>query len=643
MTKLFSVVALLSVLGLSSQVARANPTPELTGQDLGPFFGGLIPYSIERGDIAGGVITVVKDDKVILAKGYGYADKAKRTPVLPDETLFRAGSISKLFTWTAVMQLVEQGKLNLDRDVNDYLDFKIPAKYGAPITLRDLMTHSAGFSETIRGLLVTKASELAPLRTYLVEHLPDRMYPPGKVIAYSNYGATLAGYIVQRVSGEPFETYIANHIFKPLGMNHSSFLQPLPKRLIPFMSKGYTTASASKPGNFEFVGTVPAGALSTTATDMAKFMLAYLQGGEYGGHRILKPSTIEEMWTLQIAPAPGINGFDLGFYQENRNGLEIVGHGGDTELFHSDLHLIPKEHVGVFMSFNSAGKEGASADVRTAIFRAFLNRYFPYKPPVQRTVSDPKRDAARVTGWYQSSRREDRALLITYAMEQSNVTARPDGTIEVNSFLTKDLAGNPLRWREVGPLDYKEIGGQAHLQFVADRSGRILSWGSDEDATEVEQRVDGLKTWGSLKNLLTLLLIILVLSLVIGIGTWIARWRLGIKLDLTRTQRWIRALARIGAIMFLIDFVAWPVTLGSESTLLSPSLGSTVTVLYIVGVLAILGGLAMIAEAILRIVQGPGGPGGYLVMAGKGLLALCAIYGIWVILAFGLANFVTNF
>ncbi len=646
MNRFISALALLSVLAqpLPAFSAPAATPPALSAQDLGPFFDGLVPYAIERGNIAGAVVTVVKGDKIIFARGYGYADKAKHTPVIPDQTMFRIGSVSKLFTWTSVMQLVEAGKLNLDQDVNAYLDFTIPAKYGQPVTLRDLMTHTAGFSEVIRDLFVSKASQLYPLRQYLAEHVPDRMFPPGKIIAYSNYGAALAGYIVQRVSGEPYATYVQRHILTPLGMTRSTFVQPLPANLVPYMAKGYTSASATKPNPFELVEAAPAGSGSSTGTDMSHFMLAYLNGGTYGGHRILKPSTIREMWTLQVAPAPGMNGYDLGFYQENRNGQMIVGHAGDTEVFHTDLHLLPREHVGVFMSFNSAGNAGAAETVRVAIFRAFLDRYFPYTPPVEATVSDPQRDAARVVGWYESSRRDDRALSLVYAMGQSMISALPNGTIVVPGPLMADVAGNPLHWREVGPLYYRQIGGQAHLKFVTDAQGNVVSWTSDQMIpVEIEQRVNGPYAWGSLKEWLTIFFILLVLSLVIGVGTWIARWRLGIKLQLSRGQRWIRALARIGALIFLIDFIAWPAALSSESALLGPSLVSTMTTLYVIGVLAILGGIAMIAEALLRLRQGPGGRGGWLVMAGKSALALGAIYGIWVIVTFGLANFVTNF
>src|SRR6185312_3263133 len=155
---------------------KATPgTHELTATDLEAFFDGLIPLQIERDDIAGAVVAVVKDGKVLFEKGYGYADVAKKTPVSPQTTLFRPGSVSKLFTWTSVMQLVQEGKLDLDRDVNDYIDFKIPPAYGKPITLRDVMTHTPGFEESIKGLLVSSGVEMEPLGKYLARHLPQRV------------------------------------------------------------------------------------------------------------------------------------------------------------------------------------------------------------------------------------------------------------------------------------------------------------------------------------------------------------------------------------------------------------------------------------------------------------------------------------
>ena len=132
----------------------APAAPQLTREDLEAWLDGFLPYALARGNIAGGIVVVVKDGQVLLQKGFGYADVEKKLPVDPDQTLFRPGSVSKLFTWTAVMQLVEQGKIDLDADVNQYLDFKIPpGPDGEPITMRDLMTHTAGFEEQVKELI----------------------------------------------------------------------------------------------------------------------------------------------------------------------------------------------------------------------------------------------------------------------------------------------------------------------------------------------------------------------------------------------------------------------------------------------------------------------------------------------------------
>ncbi|MGE5109363.1 MAG: serine hydrolase domain-containing protein, partial [Acidobacteriaceae bacterium] len=268
----------------------SSGTHELTAADLGAFLDGLMPLQLQREDIAGAVVLVVKDGKVLFAKGYGYSDVAKKTPVTPDGTLFRPGSVSKLFTWTSVMQLVEQGKLDLDRDVNDYLDFKIPPRNGKPITLRNIMTHTSGMEEAVQQLFIPDTKDLVPLDVYLKEHLPKRIFAPATLPAYSNYATTLAGYIVQRVSGQPFDDYVEQHIFNPLKMEHTTFRQPLTAAMAPMMSKGYSVAS-QPPKPFEVVQAFPAGSVSATATDMSHFMIAHLQDGQYEGAQILKPET----------------------------------------------------------------------------------------------------------------------------------------------------------------------------------------------------------------------------------------------------------------------------------------------------------------------------------------------------------------
>ena len=624
---------------LANAAATAAPSAgsgphELTAADVAGFLDGIVPYAIRRGNIAGATVAVVAGGRILFAKGYGYADVKKREPVLPDQTLFRPGSVSKLFTWTAVMQQVQAGKLDLDRDINDYLDFRIPEKYG-PITLRNLMTHTPGFEETFSDSFFTSARQLVPYREYLVKHIPAEIFPPGKIVAYSNYGAMLAGYIVQRVSGEPFDEYIERHIFQPLGMDHSTFAQPLPPALAQQISQGYRTASDSKPGSFEYIEIAPAGSLSSTATDMAHFMIAQLQGGSYDGASILSPATTELMHTPQSRMAPGMNGFDLGFYQENRNGLRIIGHAGDTNYFHSDLHLLLDQDVGFFISLNSLGTDGAAEQVRTGIFREFLDRYYPYRAPAEPTVAQPRTDAARVAGWYLTSRRIESAFGLLNALSQSSVTALPNGEIEVA--MLKNLAGVPKRWREVGPLTYREVGGQTHLKFVTDADGQVAYWICDDFLpVMVFQKVHGLEQKGEVAWMGSLVIAAFILTMAIWLGGWIVRRRFGKPLLLTAREKQLRLASRLGVGVMLAALAAWVAVFGVLLNSISGAVTGVLVLAYILGALAVFGALAVLAEAGRRVLHWPGG---WLVRLGEGLLALCALYGLWAIFAFGLASF----
>src|SRR5688572_24051006 len=217
----------------------------MTAADVETFLDGMVPLQLALSDIAGATVSVVKDGKLLFAKGYGFADVQKKQKVSPQDTLFRPGSISKLFTWTAVMQLFEQGKLDLDRDVNEYLDYKIPDAFGKPITLKHILTHTPGFEEQIKDLFLTDSTK-PNLGQYLKTHIPGRIYPPGTVPAYSNYATAVAGYIVERVSGRPFDEYVAENILKPLNMTRSTFTQPLPADLAPLMSNGYRLRSEER-------------------------------------------------------------------------------------------------------------------------------------------------------------------------------------------------------------------------------------------------------------------------------------------------------------------------------------------------------------------------------------------------------------
>src|SRR5215467_2132551 len=320
----------------------AQPPLELTAANLAGVVDPLMANWIDKRHGPGAVVVVVKRDALVFAKGYGFCDIAAKRPFSADATLVRPGSISKLFTAIAVMQLVDAGRLDLDQDVNRYIDFTIPLQDGdVPVTLRRLLTHRAGFEEHAKGLF-SRNRESEPLGRWLARNLPPRLFPRGDVEAYSNYGVALAGYVVERVSGEPFASYVQRNILDPLGMSHSTFRQPLPDDLAPLMAKGYRASDQPPLGFFEAI-VAPAGGLSATGTDMGRFIRALMNGGALDGGRILPNARLDEMMAPSNATPAGYLG--LAFVGTKVAGHEAIWHDGGTPAFSSDLKFFPAQGV----------------------------------------------------------------------------------------------------------------------------------------------------------------------------------------------------------------------------------------------------------------------------------------------------------
>ena len=446
----------------------SNGAPPLTATDLAVFLDGVVPLALKTYDVAGVVVAVVKDGKLLLAKGYGFADLAHRHSVVPESTLFRVASISKLFTATAVMQLVEQGKLGLDEDIGRYLDFKLPKRFPDKITLRHLLTHTAGFQESVKQLPADSGQGVA-LRDYVKEMTPDQIYRPGTVTAYSNYGNDLAGYVVEHVSGLPYAEYVRTRILEPLGMRHSSVAQPLPAKLRSQVSLEYPTAS-DPAGEFEILQGEPSGNMSATATDMARFAIAHLQLGVLDGQRILQDATARQMGTTQFRTHPEVPGMGLGFFEEHRNGYRIQGHGGDLSRFHSHLSLLMDEGVGFFISQNSSGRGGGFFGLREAVRDGFLDRYFPRRIPLEPVLPNAVAQARRFAGPYTFSRRGETTLArIAGLLANLDLTANDDGTLE--NPLLDGPNGQPLRWFPIDSTTYRTADGSQRIGFVAAGNG----------------------------------------------------------------------------------------------------------------------------------------------------------------------------
>jgi len=566
-----------------------TPTHPLNATDLEAWLDGLMPTGLRDAETPGAVVVVVKDGQVLLEKGYGFADYGRQIPVDPRKTLFRPGSISKLFTWTAVMQLVEQGKLNLDADVNTYLDFRIPAYHGIPVTLRQLMTHRAGFSETARDLL-TYGKAPPPLDVVLKRYVPPRIFAPDGGPGYSNYGASVAGYIVQRVSGQPFETYVAQHIFAPLGMNSSTFVQPLPAAMAPNMATGYETSDKAGPG-FEIIDMPPAGSLTTTGDDISHFMIAHLQLGRYGGAQILQPQTAQAMHTTVTRAFPDLDGNLLGFYQQNVNGHRVVSHGGDTNFFHSDLDLFIDDNVGLFVSVNARGKDGMGEFLRDKLFSAFADRYFPATtPPPASTVdvATAKAHAALIAGQYITTRRSDSSFVaLVQLLGPTVVTANPDGSI------TAAPLGQPQKFVEISPFLWRQFNGHDRIQaIVAD--GRVTRWSSDSAAPIfVFVRAGGLLGAGLAMPLTLAAMAFLALTAATWPGAAIARWRYHQAFALTGPRAVVYRLIRLCAVLSLVAVALWTEVINLVSATTGAAVSGWLRAAQIVSFLAFAGGAVL--------------------------------------------------
>jgi CubicO group peptidase (beta-lactamase class C family) len=450
--------------------------------DLGSFFDGILPLQMERSDIAGASVLVMKDGQVLLQKGYGYADEKAKKPVDPNITIFRLASISKLFTWVSVMQLEEEGKLNIDTDVNQYLDFHIRPAFGKPITLRNLMTHTGGFEEENRDIIITDPKFAVSLRNFMIQNQPKRLFAPDTVPGYSNYGVGLASYIVQRVSGEPFEQYVEEHIFAPLGMTHSTFYQPPPKAMAKLPSEGYRGSTEKPPVGFEIFNPVGAGGLSSTASDMGRFGLALLNGGELDGKRILKPETLAAMWTPQFRASEQMPPICMGFYQTWRNDLRWIGHEGDLIAFHSLFFVEPTQKLVLFVSYNSAG---GGDKPRPEIIDMFSDRYFP-SDRKQVFVSLPRNELTAIEGTYQSTRRSDSTKLAPGNLfEQRSATVDKDGVLHFEN--VKDLRGHLIKWKPLGKDLWQEVDGQQRLFAIRDGQGRVVRVAYDFPGVQAER------------------------------------------------------------------------------------------------------------------------------------------------------------
>jgi len=614
----------------ATQVAAPAPAgpppsspPSLTKADLDIWLDGFMPYALRTGDVAGAVVVVVKDGQVLTQRGFGYADVATRKPVDPETTLFRPGSVSKLFTWTAVMQQVEAGRIDLDADINRYLDFRIPPRDGKPVTMRQLMTHTAGFEDRFKGLIITDPGQMRSLRDYLKSWVPRRIYAPGATPSYSNYATALAGYVVERVSGTPFVDYVAQHIFAPLGMEDSSFAQPLPKRLLANLSNGYPRASA-KAGKFEYTSAGPAGSLSLTAPDMARFMIAHLNQGA----GLMRPETARMMHDTPTTILPHLNRMELGFFESNINGRQVIGHLGDTALFHAAMHLFMNEKVGLYIAVNSSGRGGAANTIRVGLFQDFADRYFPAPARAAKAVdaATAAEHARMMAGLWQGSRRSENGFMrMLNLMQQSAISTNDKGELVVDAL----NGGGVRKWVEVEPFLWHEVGGHERLAAKVE-NGKVVRWSTDFFSPFlVFDRVPASRSATWIMPLLYAALAILLIAFLHWPTSALVRRHYKTALPLAGRPRLAYRGVRLSAGLILAVLGGWMVAAGNLMTLAD----ATLSMLQIAGLIVFPLAIALAAwNAVLAFQGGRTWPG----KAGAVLILLATLFIAWTAFSFGL-------
>ena len=533
MTIMLALVILLSNGGSSTgQEKRGAPGRNVaTGpsKQLGPtdpaeleaFLDEELGREMEKHHIAGAAVSVVNDGELFFAKGYGHADLENDIPVDPEQTIFHVGSVGKLFTWTAVMQLVDEGKLDLNEDINTYLDFPIPDTYREPITLKHLMTHTSGFEERWLDSVVSDPSELVSPREWLISNMPARVHPPGDCAGYSNYNAMLAGYIVARVSGEPYDQYIQEHIFDPLGMAHSTARSPMPQDLRSHASLGYTYEDGAFKAFPDYTAQPalwPSGAHQASVKDMARFMIAHLQDGRYSDAniaeaRILKESTMQQMHSTVYTPDPRLLGSAYGFADLSDNGQRTLGHEGYFPPMHSQLLLLPDQNLGVFVAYNSEGG-GALTKQHVGFQSAFFDHYYP-APAVE--PIQPPADFAERAGRFVGPYRFASSPATTFQKVGGLVGAN---TVEIrdpgDGTLLLSMGGYEWRFVEVEPLYFRQVDGPFAIIFREDDGGRITRMYTDLMPQYTAVKLDWYETPGF--NMPLLLVCVLVFLSMIPIA-----------------------------------------------------------------------------------------------------------------------------
>jgi CubicO group peptidase (beta-lactamase class C family) len=447
--------------------AASTQRGKIDSAELARFVDPLIGAQMEKEKIPGAVFVFVKDGRILYERGYGLANLETRAPVDPEKTIWRIGSISKVFTATAVVQLADRGRFRLDDDVNRYLRrVKVPATFAEPVRFTHLLTHTAGFDEIRPGTQAETAAGVLPVCDFLRGKLA-RLRPPGRIISYSTYGITLAGCLVEEVSGRNFEDYLASEVWRPIGMTRTNI--NVPDSLRGDLAQGYELDSGTnKPARWEWYHTTPASSINASGGDMGRFIIAHLQNGRIGNSRIMSDAAARDMHRQHATSHPRLAGFAYGFYEDFTNGERIIKHGGNVEGFAAEVVLLPERNMGFFIA-----TQHEPAELKDIVEKALLDRYFPSmtKPAKPVPMAGYRERAPRFAGIYEINEFCHTCGPDRRVYPRFEVKAFPDGTISIR--------GQAAHFVEVSPLFFERVDGRGKAAFLADPSGRITNLAGD--------------------------------------------------------------------------------------------------------------------------------------------------------------------
>lgn len=547
---------------------------ELTTADADAWLDGLVPAALEREGIVGATVAVVSDGEVVTERGWGWSDlgdgRSERRPVDPERTLFRIGSVSKVVTATVVMSLVEEGVLDLDEPVQDSIDVTLPRSFDRPVTLRHLLTHTAGFEDELTGVIAGPGEGPTSLRDAVAVDPPEQIFEPGTTPAYSNWSNGVAAYVAEQVTGRPWAELVQERVFDPAGMTSATLDQPLTADDDPEVSGGWDAAGgAAVP--FEIVSPAPAGAVSATASDMSAFMLAQL------GHAddVLAPETLAEMH----APALGRDDLGglaagprmtLGLFEEDRNGHRVLGHGGDLTAFHAQMDIWPDDDAGIYVSLNSTGARGdATTAVREALVQGFADRWFPAGTAAATDVTataTAAEHADALVGSYQVSRRAETTFVrLFYALSAVDVSRGRGDSVSISALT--DTSGAPAEFVEVEPWVWQEVDGDRRVA-VDQVDGAVQAVGLNPAFT-----LQPMPTTRQVLPLVLLASLAVLLLALVGTVVAVARRLWSGRRPVGSLPSRVETIGRVGVTVSLVALVAAGVLWASVATALLDDAG----------------------------------------------------------------------